>query len=386
MSGRRTVEIAGAGLAGLTAAAIFAQRGWHVRVHEKGSELREIGAGIFLWENALRVLEEIGAYDEVATKGEHVERHQLRDHARRLLQDDWLRGDARLRTVLRGDLHAAIAKAAIDAGADIETNSRVVSARPDGELELADGTHSKADLIIGADGVFSAVRKSLGLTRSIVDLHDGCGRHLIDRRPSDPKNQTLEIWSGGRRLGVAPSSAEKVYIFLCCPATDVTGVNQQPFDPANWVSTYPDYRDTIERIPRLDDGRWATFHDVVCHRWSRGKVALIGDAAHAMSPNLGQGACMAMTNALALGQAVSTSLSTEEALARWEQTERPVVDRAQRYSRLYGTVGTKWPSQRRLLDLRSGIVWGLGRSRRFQIFLNGGTAVHVPTLDASTRS
>lgn len=382
MSQTRTAEIAGAGLAGMTAAAVLAQRGWKVRVHEKGPALREIGAGIFLWENALRVLETIGAYDEVATKGEMVERHQLRDHVQRVLQDDWLRGSWRLRTVVRGDLHAAIARAAVAAGAEVITSSRAVEARPEGELVLESGQRLRADLVIGADGVFSAVRESLGLTRRMVDLQDGCGRHLIDRAANDPVRRTYEIWNGGRRLGIAPSSREKVYIFLCCPASDLQGRAQSPFDPVSWVDSYPDYRDTIERIPRRDDGRWATFHDVVCHRWSKGRVALIGDSAHAMSPNLGQGACMAMTNALALAQAVDSSPTIEMALERWETSERPIVDRAQRFSHWYGKVGTRWPTAKPLLDARSAMVWGLGKSRRFQVFLNG-MAAHVPALDGA---
>jgi 2-polyprenyl-6-methoxyphenol hydroxylase-like FAD-dependent oxidoreductase len=382
MSEVRRAEIAGAGLAGLTAAAVLAQRGWKVRVHEKGPELREIGAGIFLWENALRVLEKIGAYEEVAAKGELVERHQLRDHVERVLQDDWLQGDWRLRTSVRGDLHGAIARVAADAGAEVVTNSRVVEACPAGELVLQSGQRLRADLIIGADGVFSAVRESLGLTKRMVDLEDGCGRHLINRRPGDPVQRTYEIWSGGRRLGIAPSSREKVYVFLCCPAADTAGMAQEPFDPTTWVETYPGYRDLIERIPRLDDGRWATFHDVVCSSWSKGRVALIGDAAHAMSPNLGQGACMAMTNALALAQAADSSPTIEAALERWECSERPIVDRAQRFSYWYGAFGTRWPSARPMLDVRSAMVWGLGKSKRFQVLVNGAAA-HEPHLDVA---
>jgi 2-polyprenyl-6-methoxyphenol hydroxylase-like FAD-dependent oxidoreductase len=161
---------------------------------------------------------------------------------------------------------------------------------------------------------------------------------------------------------------------------DRAGVQQAPFEPASWLADYPGYRDVIERIPRQADGRWATFHDVICSRWSKGRVALIGDAAHAMAPNLGQGACMAMTNALALAQAVTNDASVDAALARWEASERPVVDRVQRFSHYYGTVGTRWPSSRPMLDARSALIWGLGKSRRFQTFVNAAAA-HVPALD-----
>ncbi|MGZ4601911.1 MAG: FAD-dependent oxidoreductase, partial [Oryzihumus sp.] len=131
MSTQRHAEVAGAGLAGLTLATALAQRGWSVRVHERGSELREIGAGIYLWENALRALEDIGAYDAVAARGERINSPELRDHKQRLLQREWLR-DGRLYTVVRRDLHAALADAAKQAGVEIETSSVVAGATPDG--------------------------------------------------------------------------------------------------------------------------------------------------------------------------------------------------------------------------------------------------------------
>jgi 2-polyprenyl-6-methoxyphenol hydroxylase-like FAD-dependent oxidoreductase len=376
----RRAEIAGAGLAGLTAAAMLAQRGWSVRVHEKGRELREIGAGIFLWDNAILALEAIGAYEELDERWEHVDRHDLRDHRDRLLQSAWMMAHGRLRVVVRSDLHSALARAAERSGVEIVTNSYVTGARPDGTLTLADGSEARADLVVGADGVFSRVRDSLGMARKIIDLEDGCGRHLIERLPSDPVRQTLEVWSGGRRLGVAPAHREKVYIFLCCPAADLAAARQNPFDPSVWLRTYPDYRSQLERIPTHPDGRFATFHEVHLHRWSNGRVALIGDAAHAMAPNLGQGACTAMSTSLALGQVLGEpDADVEAALRRWEAGERPIVDQAQRYSRLYGTIGTRWPGGRATLDLRSALIWGMGRSKTLQGNLNAAAA-HVPQL------
>jgi 2-polyprenyl-6-methoxyphenol hydroxylase-like FAD-dependent oxidoreductase len=351
----RHVEVVGAGLAGLATAAALAQRGWAVRVHEQGPELREIGAGIYLFANALRALDALGALDDVASRAEHIVHAELRDHRNHLLFDDGP-SDGRLMIALRRDLHNALAKAAIDAGADIVTNSRVLAATSNGQLELESGLTEPVDLVVGTDGVYSSVRDSLGLARSIRALRDGCGRHLIRRSPADPVNRTIETWSAGRRLGVAPASPEYVYIFLCCPEADTEWRQQQPFDPRPWKRSHPWYASQIDRIPRHPDGRWLNFFEVDCHSWSAGKVALLGDSAHAMSPNLGQGACVALANAVALADHLDSNQDMQSALRRWEVAQRPVTEKAQRYSAYYGAVGTKWPHSKRLLDARSRLT------------------------------
>lgn len=378
---KRHAEIAGAGLAGLTAAAVLARRGWSVRVHEQALELREIGAGIYLFENALRVLEEIGAFEDVAARAELITDGDLRDHADRLvIRRNERQSVQRLYVAVRGDLHAALARAAVAAGAEIETSSLALAATPDGRLEFAGGMGEQADLVIGADGVHSRVRDSLGLARSIVDLQDGCGRHLIPRTPDDPVNRTIEVWNGGRRLGVAPASPESVYLFLCCPSSDIGGRAQQPFDAAEWIRTHPAYAAQLSRIPRHPEGRWLTFYDIRCRAWSRGRVAILGDAAHAMSPNLGQGACTAMSNALALAQAVTAGSDVPSALRLWEHSERPVTDHTQRLSLIYGRIGTRWP--RPLLDVRSRLVPMVARSALVRRSLSQA-AEHVPQLDGA---
>lgn len=361
------VEIAGAGLSGLTAAAALAKAGWSVRVHEKSSELREIGAGIYLWENGLRALEEIGAYDAVVENAEWVEEPLLRDHRGETLQEEWLRNQ-RLVTVGRRHLHRVLVENAERLGVEIRINSPIVRAMPNGTLIGGDGTEFPADLAVGADGVFSKVRDSLGLRASLVDLRDGGGRHLLPRTSDDPVGMTIEQWNGGRRIGIVPCSPEQTYVFLCCPANDIAGRDQSPFRPGVWLESFPEFRSQLERIPADSEGRWAPFHDVTVSSWRSGRVVLVGDAAHAMSPNLGQAACVAMTNAVHLAVNISRTRNLDFALRSWEQQMRPMADGVQKYSRIYGRVGTHWPKN--LLNVRSGLVKRFTGSRRVQGAIN----------------
>jgi 2-polyprenyl-6-methoxyphenol hydroxylase-like FAD-dependent oxidoreductase len=362
-STKPVAEIAGAGLAGLAAAAALAQRGWAVRVHEKGKQLREIGAGVYLWQNALNALREIGIYDKVAAAGVPSKTpRMLLDHNSneinlRRTQDT----SPELVVVLRTELHKILADFAIENGVEIVTNSRVLGADPEGRLEFESGWGPKVDLVVGADGVFSRVRDSLKLATEITDMKDGCGRHLIPRRPEDSVNtQRIEMWNGGRRVGIAPVSKDLHYVFLCCPESDVAGRVQQPFNLEAWASSHPKYRNYLERLPRHPEEHWRPFFNVHCSSWTKGRVCIVGDAAHGMAPNLGQGACVAIVNAVVLARAVSGTNDVPAALKAWEAAERPYVLRTQRMSYLYGAIGTKWPSA--LLGLRSKILPLLART------------------------
>ena len=361
------VEIAGGGIGGLTAATAFAQRGHSVTVHERNPELREIGAGLFVWENALRALEAIGAYDEVATAGEWNKNWQLRDHRNRVLQSDWLLKDSRLITAERQTLHMAIANQAIRAGVEILTSSEVVSAKADGTLTLADGSHRKADLVLGVDGVTSRVRDSMPCRKKVARLYDGGARYLIKRRADDRElvNSSLECWNGGRRVGVIPVSREHVYLYLCCPISDTRGA-RAPADIESWVKSFPQFETYLRRLE--DNGKFVEFRDIRCEKWHEGRMAILGDAAHAMSPNLGQAACVTVQSAYFLARSVHEAPSVTEGLRIWEEKFRPVIDATQRYSRFYGKVGTRWPSI--LQDLRSAMIVGMGRSARLQHRIN----------------
>ena len=159
---KRNAEIVGAGFAGLTAACALAQRGWSVRVHERADRLRTTSAGIYIYENGLRVLEAVGAYDGAVQGAPFAHTREVRDGRDRLISVHRWTG-SRVFSIVRQNVINALAAAATRAGVVIATNSTATGATAEGELLFADGSNVKADLIVGADGSNSQLRNSLGL-------------------------------------------------------------------------------------------------------------------------------------------------------------------------------------------------------------------------------
>ena len=352
MNAQRRVEIAGAGFAGLTAACALAQRGWQVRVHERADQLRTTGAGIYVYENGLRVLEAIGAY-AAAVKGAPIAHvREVRDHHDRIISVHRWQG-SRVFSIVRQRIINALGEVARRAGLEIIFNSEVVGADASGELLLSGGQRLKADLVIGADGTNSRVRDALGLIAKRKRLVDGATRLLIDKTPeeratTEHRATTVEYWSGSRRVLYTPCSENDIYIALTMLNSDAAAT-AVPIDKALWKRSFPHIEPLIDRIGT--EGRYDPFELIKLRRWSAGKVAVIGDAAHALPPNIGQGGGCAMMNALALAVYLDRHREVEDALAAWEAAERPLTDHTQRVSVLLG-LPTTWPPALRTLAFK----------------------------------
>ena len=369
---QRHAEIAGAGFAGLTAACALAQRGWSVRVHERGQRLRTTGAGIYIYENGLRVLAAVGAHDD-AIKGAHfAHTREVRDDRNRLISVHHWQG-SRVFSIVRQTVINALAAAAQHAGAEIVTGSIAAGASAQGELVLADGRRLKADLIIGADGSNSAVRDAVGLLSKRKYLVDGATRLLIAKteqeRLAADGGTTVEYWSDTRRVLYTPCSETDIYIALTMLDGDEIG-KATPVRRDAWKGWFPHLAPLIDRFG--EQGRYDRFDLIKLRRWSAGRVAIIGDAAHALPPNIGQGGGCAMMNALSLAVHLERNADLPAALERWERNERPITEHAQRISYLLG-LPTTWPPVLRTLALG----WA-GRSK-WLVEQRTKTALHRPT-------
>ena len=334
--------IVGSGFGGLVAAIALAQRGWTVRVHERRDSLRGEGYGIAIHNNMARIFADFGILDRVLAGGMRIDRRDsVNARGQVVMSRKTTRSPYRID---RQHIIALLAERAAAAGAEIRFNSQVEAAAPEGSITLADGQKLAADLVVVADGINSTTRDALGLVKRRRWGRD-CGVRInIPRRPeeiaADRRQGTvmIEAWADKRRVLYCPVTEGEFYVLLTCTLRDKLAATS-PIDPDVWARSFPAMRGLFVRMRDEADwpqSHWAHFQTMQLKRWSAGRIAVLGDAAHAMPPYLAQGAGHAMMNALGLAEALRQASTLEMGLDEWERRERPLTEHTQLWTRIYG--------------------------------------------------
>ena len=380
----RHAEIAGGGFTGLTIGAVLAQAGWTVRVHERTTEIRAFGAGIWIWDNGVRVLKAIGAADHALDGCTEAPTYISWDARGRYIDEVPFApitstDRSRMFCITRQQLLSAILGAVERAGVEIVTSSTATGARPDGTLITDDGREWPADLVVAADGINSKVRDSLGLLKSRKPHVDGAIRVLVPHEPGyadTEEGRTIrEWWKGYRRVLYTPCTREVFYLAFIMLARD-TEASRLPLAKALWTEAFPHLESMIDRVP--DEGRYDRFETIKLKAWSAGRVAIVGDSAHAMSPGLGQGCGTAISNALSLANMLQESDDIDHVLARWESRQRPISEHTQLWSTITWPL-ILWPHWAARIYYNMPILhpWMLKQRRKPSEFYAYGTEDQV---------
>lgn len=347
----RHIVISGAGIAGLTAAIAFARRGFAVRILERAAALEEVGAGLQISPNATRILSRLGVLDIVAPLTVRPEAVVLRDattlkeRARVPLgASAERRWKAPYLVAHRADLQSALLARANEIDSielSLGTSVTDVQLRSDGITVSFDqngiSSEVSASLFVAADGVWSHSRRLVGPNeksrfsgslawRTTLLADSDAGRHFAAF--SSPETVTTYLHGGFHLVAYPIRAASAINLAAFTPGRAIT---------EHWAGeTSPDalrqaMRDAAPQLAELADkaAPWTIWplHTVDASRpWtSPGGIALIGDAAHAMTPFAAQGAAMAVEDAYMLADAVASATNTAQALSQWEAARKPRV-------------------------------------------------------------
>ncbi len=334
--------IIGAGIAGLTAACALTRRGLSVRIVERQPAVASGGAGLLLAGNARACLAELGLFAALEPRGRWITDMAITDAAGRMLGGLGAReaGDpAALFGVHRRALHASLHDGVGDAVWTYDATVEALDPSPDAvRATLSTGEAVTARLILGADGIGSRVRNLAFGPPSRIYAGYTCWRVVV---PDPGLARAAEMWGRGQRIGLVPVAEGQVYVFL---------VENAP--PGSWATTTTpdelrqrfsafggDAPAVLDSVDVTTDILHQDIDHIPAHAYAHGRIGLLGDAAHALTPNMGQGAAMAIEDAVVLAREIATHGPTPTALEAFERVRAPRVrDIAQRSLRI-GQVG-----------------------------------------------
>lgn len=344
MSRRLDIVVAGAGVAGLAAAAALGRAGHAVTVLEQAPALRDVGAGLQLSPNAMRAIDWLGAGEAARATGSRAEAVELRLHGSgrpvyrlalgRAAEARW---GAPYLHIHRADLLSALEAAARAARAEIRTGVRVTGLRQSGEAVILDTDAGpvEADLALGADGVRSPLRAALGLGGQPAFAGHVAWRGTVpaERLPSALLSPRATVWMGPRRhLVTYPLREGRLLNFVAVEESAAWTEEgwSVPGDPdrlrASFAGWHPEVAQLMAAVGTTF--RWGLFGHRPLPAWSRGRAALLGDAAHPTLPFLAQGAAMALEDAVVLARALAVH-EVPSALEAWARARRPRAARLQ---------------------------------------------------------
>lgn len=350
------VAVVGAGIGGLTFAIALRELGVRAEVFEQADELAEVGAAVALAANGTRLLRRLGVDDSLASASAEPTELQFRrwDDGSMIWSHpigEWYRDQfgAPFYGIHRKDLQRALVERVPPEV--VQLGHRVVEVVEEAtvaRLVFESGESAIADVVVGADGVHSALRGHVaGAAPRAMFSGDVGFRGLIpvEKIPLLPEPRALQFWVGpGAHLLHYPIYPENgvVNFLAVAPRNEWTKTTwREPCDVDEAVNAFTGWHPAVtEMVGAVEqDPAWWALHDFPpLQRWSAGRVVLLGDAAHAMLPHQGQGANQAIEDAVTLAHCLATAAAGDvglrPAIERYKRLRRARTRQAQRYSRL----------------------------------------------------
>ena len=318
------ILIVGGGIAGLALGRALREQGFVPEIIERAASCQAGGTGLYLPGNGVRALGALGLADKVLARAVCMSHQRILDHTGRQLAEIDL---AKLWNpvglcvgIARGELHRILLEGAAGVPMRLGTTLTTLSQKDDEvNVAFADGSTGTYDLVVGADGIRSSIRQLVFGGIRPRHLGQASWRFLVEH------SGAIETWTamlGRRRTFLAmPVGPNRLYCYadLAALATeDPTGR-----DLVRFLALFEDFAEPVpsilSKLESFDSIHFSPIEEIIIDTWVQGRVVLIGDAAHATSPNMAEGASMAMEDALVLTRMLATHGSPAEALSAFRE-------------------------------------------------------------------
>lgn len=340
------IIVVGAGIGGLCSAIALRKAGFQVSIYEQAPEFARVGAGLTLWANAVKALRKLKVEETLSRsritdaeirswKGDLLHHSSMESLEKKLGAPGLAIHRADLHRILLASLPANIVQVGKSLVGFEQSSQNVIAYFSDGSTDLA-------DLLIGADGIYSAVRRQAFPSVQLRYAGYAAWRGVVSVRAGVHFDRTSESWGNGARFGIVPIGSKKIYWF----ATANLPAHRKP-SPAERKSEllrrFRGWHAPVEALIKETEPEDILYNDILdfdpLPHWSTGKVTLLGDAVHPTTPNMGQGAGQAIESAVILANCLAEENELQAALTRYETIRRPRTAWITSQSRRLGQVG-----------------------------------------------
>lgn len=321
------IIIIGGGIAGLTTAIALEQKGFDTEVYEAQPELSVAGAGIWMATNAMQVFERLGLAADIKRRGTPLDKIEIADYKLNTIQSTSQllfveQYGFSVTSILRSRLRDTLVE---HYGKQIYIGKKLDRVLDNGQSVQAffvDGTQVTGDILIGADGIHSAARKQIAPNSQIRYSGQTCWRGIADISLSAPYERAcVETWGKKYRFGLSVISDKEVYWFAVAKAPR-GGKDDRSVIKGQLQKMYADFSEPIPTILAATPVDRIIRNDITdlepIGNWYKGRVCLIGDAAHATTPNMGQGGGQAVEDAWFLSRILGEEKDFRVAFQRFQ--------------------------------------------------------------------